>query len=235
VTVALHWAPLGAEGASGALRAYGTSADGVAGVAFGLVLLAVSLHDARTGEIPLRYTLGGSLAALAWAGLRMSPAAAGVRAFAAAGVALALWGLAHVVGRAAGREVMGEGDALLLAFLTLVVGPARVGTILAAAAALALAVFAARLLPSPSRVPGVLVATIVAAGAFMAGGWTRVGAMALSLAIVWPRRHRAAEPLAFGPMLAAGAALSLFTPAAFLPWLPHAAGLTAPLITVPSP
>jgi prepilin signal peptidase PulO-like enzyme (type II secretory pathway) len=230
MTAAPRWVPLAAEGANGALRAY---ADGVAGVAFGLVLLAISLHDARTGEIPLRYTLGGSLAALAWAGLRMSPAAAGVRAFAAAGAALALWGLAHGVGRAAGREVMGEGDALLLAFLTFVVGPARVGTILAAAATLALAVFAARLLAAPGRAPGVLVATILAAGAFVAGGWARVGALALPLAVVWPQRQRAAEPLAFGPMLAAGAALSLFTPAPYLPSLPYAAGLTAPLLTLP--
>lgn len=221
--------------AGGALWAYGPGADGAAAAAFGLLLLLLSAHDARTREIPLRYTLGGTGAALAWAAFRMGPEAAGVRALAALGVGAGLWALSRGVGALAGREVMGGGDALLLAFLSVVVGFGRVGTLLAAAATLALAVFAARLLPAPWREPAVWVAAWLAAGAFVIGGWARLGALALPLAAVWPRRHAAAvaEPLPFGPMLAAGAVLALLTPGAdsapFLRGSPHPAALHAPL------
>lgn len=231
MTAYLHWAPLAPEGAVGALRTYGAGAGAVA--AFVVLLLAIAVHDARTGEIPLRYTLGGSVAALVWAGLRTGPAAAGVRALAAMCAALGLWALARCVSRAVRRDVMGGGDALLLGFLGVVVGPARIGTVLAAAATMALAVFAAQLLPGPRRAPATWAAALLAAGAFVAGGWARLGALALPLAVVWPRRRRAAESLPFGPMLAAGAVLSLFTPAPSLPWLPYAAVLGEPLLTVP--
>jgi prepilin signal peptidase PulO-like enzyme (type II secretory pathway) len=226
--VLLRFAP-GAGDAADALRAHGSGADLLAAAACGLLLLAISVHDARTGEIPLRYTLGGSAAALAWAGVRMGPAAAGVRALAAVGAALGLWALARCVGRAARREVMGEGDALLLGFLALVAGPGRIGTLLTGAATLALAVFAARLLPARWQVPGAWAAALLAGGAFAAGGWVRLGALALPLAVVWPRRQRVAGALPFGPMLAAGAVLSLLTPAPS-PW-PHPA-LDTPLFLI---
>jgi hypothetical protein len=130
---------------------------------------------------------------------------------------------------------MGEGDALLLAFLSVVVGWGRIGTLLAGAATLALAVFAARLCPAPWRGPAVWAAAWLAAGAFAMGGWARLGALALPLVAVWPRRHAAAvaEPLPFGPMLAAGAVLALFgaDSAHVFPWPPHPAALHAPLFT----
>ncbi|HEX8361898.1 MAG TPA: prepilin peptidase [Longimicrobium sp.] len=214
----------------GAQRAYGYGAHGVAAAACGLLLLAISVHDARTGEIPLRYTLGGTAAALVWAGFRTGPAAAGVRALAAGGAALGLWTLARCVGRVARREVMGEGDALLLGFLAIVVGPGRVGTLLSGAATLALAVFAARLLPAPWRAPAVCVAVLLAGGAFVAGGWARLGALALPLAVVWPQRQRVGGSLPFGPMLAAGAVLAFFTPT-LSPWPPNAA-LDTPLFLI---
>ena len=210
---------------AGALWAYGPGGDGVAAALCGLLLLALSLHDAATRELPLRYTLGGIAAALLWAALRMGPADAAARALAAVGVAVGLWALAKGVGALAGREVMGEGDALLLAFLSVVVGLGRIGTLLAAAATLALAVFAARLLPPAWRGMAVGVAACLAAAAFLAGGWARLVALALPLAAVWPRRHQVAEPLPFGPMLAAGAVLALFAPGAapVFPWPQHAA------------
>lgn len=220
---------------AGALWAYGPGADGAAAAACGLLLLVLSLHDAQTRELPLRYTLGGIAAALLWAALRLGPADAAARALAAAGVALGLWALAKAIGALAGREVMGEGDALLLAFLSVVVGFGRIGTLLAAAATLALAVFAARLLPSAWRGPAVGIAGCLAAAAFLAGGWARLAALAIPLAAVWPRRHQVAEPLPFGPMLAAGAVLALFAPAPLLPWPQHAAALNAPLFPNPSP
>jgi prepilin signal peptidase PulO-like enzyme (type II secretory pathway) len=139
------------------------------------------------------------------------------------------------VGALAGREVMGEGDALLLAFLSLVVGFGRIGTLLAAAATLGLAIFAARLLPPAWRRTAVGVAACLAAAAFLAGGWARLAALALPLAAVWPRRHQVAEPLPFGPVLAAGAVLALFAPAPSLPWPQHAAALSAPLFPNSSP
>jgi prepilin signal peptidase PulO-like enzyme (type II secretory pathway) len=196
----------------------------------------LSLHDAEKRELPLRYTLGGIAAALLWAALRMSPTDAAMRALAAAVVAVGLWALAKGVGALAGREVMGEGDALLLAFLCVVVGFGRIGTLLSAAATLALAVFAARLLPAAWRGPAVGVAVGLAAAAFLAGGWARLAALALPLAAVWPRRHLVAEPLPFGPMLAAGAVLALFAPGAapILPWPQHAAAVHAPLFPYPS-
>lgn len=219
---------------AGALWAYGPGADGVAAAVCGLLVLALSLHDAETRELPLRYTLGGIAAALVWAALRLGLADAATRALAAAGVALGLWALAKGVGALAGREVMGEGDALLLAFLSVVVGVGRIATLLAAAATLALAVFAARLLPAGWRGPVVVVAACLAAAAFLAGGWARLAALALPLAAVWPRRHQVAEPLPFGPMLAAGAVLALFTPAAPpLTWPQHAAAVNAPLFPDP--
>jgi leader peptidase (prepilin peptidase)/N-methyltransferase len=220
---------------AGALWAYGPGADGAAAAACGLLLLVLSLHDAATRELPLRYTLGGIAAALLWSALRMGPADAAARAVAAAAAALALCTLARGVGALAGREVMGEGDALLLAFLSLVVGFVRLGTLLAAAATLALAVFAARLLPAAWRGPAAWVAACLAAAAFLAGGWARVAALALPLAAVWPRRHQVPEPLPFGPMLAAGAVLALFAPgpAPSFPWPRHAAALHAPLFTSP--
>ncbi|HEX8211282.1 MAG TPA: prepilin peptidase [Longimicrobium sp.] len=220
----------------GALWAYGPGADGAAAAVCGLLLLVLSLHDAETRELPLRYTLGGIAAALLWAALRMGPADAATRALAAAGVAVGLWALAKSVGALAGREVMGEGDALLLAFLAIVVGFGRIDTLLAAAVTLALAVFAARLLPAAWRGPAVGVAACLAAAAFLAGGWARLAALALPLAAVWPRRHQVAEPLPFGPMLAAGAVLALFAPAAapLFPWPHHAAALHAPLFPNPS-
>lgn len=218
---------------AGALWAYGPGADGAAAAVCGLLLLALSLHDTATRELPLRYTLGGIAAALLWAALRLGPADAAARALAAAAVALGLWALAKGVGALAGREVMGEGDALLLAFLSVVVGFGRIGTLLTAAATLALAVFAARLLPPGWRGPAVGVAACLAAAAFLAGGWARLAALALPLAVVWPRRHRVAEPLPFGPMLAAGAVLALFAlGAAPLPWPQHAA-VNAPLFPDP--
>ncbi|HEX8453749.1 MAG TPA: hypothetical protein VF647_16725, partial [Longimicrobium sp.] len=55
----------------GAFWAYGLSADGAAAAACGLLLLVLSLHDAETRELPLRYTLGGIAAALGWAALRL--------------------------------------------------------------------------------------------------------------------------------------------------------------------
>lgn len=216
-------------GVGAALWAYGPGLDGAAAVAFGLLLLALSAHDARTGEIPLRYTLGGTLAAVLWAAVRMGLAAAGMRALAALGVAAGVWALSRGIGALAGREVMGEGDALLLAFLTVVLGVGRIGTLLASAATLALAVFAARLLPTPWRAPGVWVAAALAAGMFAMGGWARLGALALPLAVVWPKRHGAAmaAPLPFGPMLAAGAVIALAVPASSWPPLPVV--LLAPL------
>ena len=219
----------------GTLWAYGPGADGAAAAVCGLLLLVLSLHDAETRELPLRYTLGGIAAALVWAAVRMGPADAAARALAAASVALGLWALAKGVGALAGREVMGEGDALLLAFLSVVVGFGRIGTLLSAAATLALAVFAARLLPDGWRGPAVGIAGCLAAAAFLAGGWARLAALALPLAAVWPRRHQTAEPLPFGPMLAAGAVLALFTPGAapFLPWPLHAAAVHAPLFPNP--
>lgn len=215
---------------AGALPPCGSGADAVAAAACGLLLLAISVHDARTSEIPLRYTLGGSAAALGWAGVHNGVAAAGVRALAAAGAALGLWMLACCVGRAARREVMGEGDALLLGFLVLVVGPGRIGTLLAGAATLALAVFAARLLPARWRVPGTWAAALLAGGAFTAGGWVRLGALGLPLVIVWPQRQRVNGSLPFGPMLAAGAVLALVTPAPSM-WPQHPA-LDTPLFLV---
>jgi prepilin signal peptidase PulO-like enzyme (type II secretory pathway) len=221
---------------AGALWAYGLGADGVAAAVCGLLLLALSLHDAATRELPLRYTLGGIAAALLWTALRMGLAEAAARALAAACVAFALWALARGVGALAGREVMGDGDALLLAFLSVVVGLGRIGTLLAAAATLALAVFAARLLPAGWRGPAVGVAACLAAGAFLAGGWARLAALALPLAAVWPRRHLMAEPLPFGPMLAAGAVLALFAPdaAPALHWPWHAASLHEPIFLKPA-
>lgn len=221
----------------GALWAYGPGADGVAAATCGLILLVLSLHDAETRELPLRYTLGGISAALLWAALHISPADAVARALAAAVVAVALWALAKAVGALAGREVMGEGDALLLAFLSLVVGFGRIGTLLGAAATMALAVFAARLLPAAWRGPAAGVAACLAAAAFLAGGWARLAALALPLAAVWARRHQVAEPLPFGPMLAAGAVLALFAPSTtpFLPWPPYVAAVHAPLFPNPSP
>jgi prepilin signal peptidase PulO-like enzyme (type II secretory pathway) len=219
---------------AGALWAYGPGADGLAAAVCGLLLLVLSLHDAETRELPLRYTLGGIAAALVWAALRLGPPDAAVRALAAAGVALGLWALAKGVGALAGREVMGEGDALLLAFLSVVIGFGRIGTLLAAAATLALAVFAARLLPAGWRGPAVGVSASLAAAAFLAGGWAPLAALALLLAAVWPRRHQVAEPLPFGPMLAAGAVLALFAPATSpLPWPHNAAALNAPLFPYP--
>jgi prepilin signal peptidase PulO-like enzyme (type II secretory pathway) len=220
---------------AGALWAYGPGADGVAAAVCGLLLLVLSLHDAATHELPLRYTLGGIAAVLLWAALRLGPADAAARALAAAVVAVGLWTLAKGVGALAGREVMGEGDALLLALLSVVVGFGRIGTLLSAAATLALAVFAARLLPAGWRGPAVGVAACLAAAAFLAGGWARLAALALPLAAVWPRRHQMAEPLPFGPMLAAGAVLALFAPDAtpLFPWPRHAAALHAPLFPNP--
>lgn len=220
----------------GALWAYGPGVDGAAAGACGLLLLVLSLHDAETRELPLRYTLGGIAAALLWAALRMGPADAAARALAATVVAVGLWALAKGVGALAGREVMGEGDALLLTFLSVVVGVGRIGMLLSAAATLALAVFAARLLPAAWRGPAVGIAGCLAAAAFLAGGWARLAALALPLAAVWPRRHQVAEPLPFGPMLAAGAVLALFTPAAspFLPWPQQTAAVHAPLFPYPS-
>lgn len=218
---------------AGALWAYGPGADGVAAAVCGLLLLVLSLHDAATHELPLRYTLGGIAAVLLWAALRLGPADAAARALAAAGVALGLWALARAVGALAGREVMGEGDALLLALLSVVVGFGRIGTLLAAAATLALAVFAARLLPPAWRPTAVGVAACVAAAAFLAGGWARVAALALPLAAVWPRRRQMSEPLPFGPMLAAGAVLALFAPvsAPAFPSPHFAAAVHEPLFT----
>ncbi len=227
-----------AAAAAGALWAYGPGADGAAAAACGVALVALAAHDARTHEIPLRYTLGGTAAALLWAAARLGPADAGARALAALAVAAGAWALARGVGTLARREVMGEGDALLLAFLAVVVGTGRVGTLLAAAATLALAVFAARLLPPPWRAPLAWAAAGAAAAAFAWGGWARIAALALPLAVVWPRRHRAAvaEPLPFGPMLAAGAVLALFArgaDAAPLPLGPHVAAAHAPLFPDP--
>jgi prepilin signal peptidase PulO-like enzyme (type II secretory pathway) len=235
VNTALRRAPLAAAVVGGAFWAYGPGADGAAAAVCGLVLLALSLHDAHTSEIPLRYTLGGTLAALLWAAVRMGPAAAGTRALAAVGVAAGLWALARGIGVLARREVMGEGDALLLGFLSVVVGFGRIGTLLAGAATLALAVFAARLLPAPWRGPAVWIVAGIAAAGFLIGGWARLGVLALPLAAVWPRRHLAAvaEPLPFGPMLAAGAVLALFAPAASFPAAPHPASVHAPLFPNP--
>lgn len=231
MSLAPLWFQHGIADVAGALRVHGFGADVLAAAACGLLLLLISVHDARTGEIPLRYTLGGSAAALAWACVRLGPAATGVRALAAVVAALGLWALARWVGWAARRDVMGEGDALLLGFLTLVVGPGRIGTLLAGAATLALAVFAARLLPVRWQVLGAWVAALLSSGAFVAGGWVRLGALALPLVIVWPRRRRIARALPFGPMLAAGAVLALLTPASS-PW-PHPA-LDTPLFLIPT-
>jgi len=220
----------------GALWAYGPGTDGAAAAVCGLLLLVLSLHDAATRELPLRYTLGGIAAALLWSAVRLGPDDAVARALAAAVVAVGLWVLAKGVGALAGREVMGEGDALLLAFLSVVVGFGRIGTALAAAATLALAVFAARLLPAMWRGPAVGVAACLTAAAFLAGGWARLAALGLPLAAVWPRRHQVPEPLPFGPMLAAGAVLALFAPgaASILPWPQYAAAFHAPLFPNPS-
>ncbi|HEX8831156.1 MAG TPA: prepilin peptidase, partial [Longimicrobium sp.] len=221
--------PPGAVDAAGALQAYRSGAGVLAAAACGLLLLLISVHDARTGEIPLRYTLGGSAAALAWAGVRMGPTAMGMRALAAVGAVLGLWALARCVGWATRREVMGEGDALLLGLLALVVGPGHIGTLLTAAATLALAVFAARLLPARWQVPGAWVAALLAGAAFAAGGWVRIGALIVPLVVVWTRRQRVAGALPFGPMLAAGAVLALLAPACS-PW-PHPA-LDTPLFLI---
>ncbi len=209
-----------------------SGADSLATAACGALLVAIVVHDARTGEIPLRYTLGGGAAALAWTVFRMGPSAAGVRALAAAGAALGLWALGHCVGRMARREVVGEGDALLLGLLAVLVGPARTGTVLAGAAALALAVFAARLLPARWRAPAMGLSALLAGGAFVAGGWARLGALAIPLVFVWPQRQRVSGPLPFGPMLAAGAVLALFTAAPSAG--PPNAALDTPLIRISS-
>ena len=152
---------------AGMAAIWGAEAEAVRGAVFFTILLGVALADARTYIIPDQFSVGGSVAGLAFAPLNGGPGLG--EAALGALVGFALMRLIAWLGRIAfGREAMGGGDVKMMAMAGAFLGPAGVVVTLVAGALLGSVIFGPVSLRTGRLVP---FGVFLALGAVVAYGW----------------------------------------------------------------